>query len=158
MPQEITESWNDKIYELKFTDKFFQTSDILLSANESPNVPNVMRAYSAVKALANALVYNNFYMEKYNKQVKPALETIDFVLYGNPDNDKVLIAQSRLDVIIEQDAKTNTKTIKNIQNIIKELYEIFFLIKQWAYEEGFFAKKPFERKYGKDAISDIMQM
>jgi len=156
--KDITESWKEKNYEEKYTELYFRVAIILSEANVLPIIPNVQRAFSAVKATAYTLIYNNKYLKEFEEHVKPSLETIEKVLYGKEDSDECLKAQAELGVIVEKDPKTKELKISNMQNIIHELYEIFFLVKQWSYEMGFFAKKPFDRKYGIKAIEDVMSM
>lgn len=156
--KDITESWKEKNYEEKYTEFFFRVGTILTEANVVPTIPNVQRAFSAVKATAYALIYNNKYLKEFEKTVKPSLETIEKILYGKDDNVECQKAQIKFGVMIKKDPKTNQPEISNIQNIIHELWEIFFLVKQWSYEMGFFAKKPFDRKYGIKAIEDVMSM
>jgi hypothetical protein len=155
---EVTESWREKIYEEQYTMFFFDVGKKLVAANLMPTIANVQTAFSAVRGAAYMLIYDNTHVEKFQNQVRPPLNTVELVLFGNQGTKEVQDAQSALKVMISTNPKTHQKTIVNMQNVIKELWEAYFLVKQWAYEMGFFAKKPFGRKYGKDAIDDIIDM
>ncbi len=156
--KDITESWKEKIYEEKYTDFFFKVGAILANANNTPTLPNVQQAFSGVKSVAYILIYNRVFMESFNEHIKPVLSDIEKILYGNEENEECQKAQAKFKVKIQTEPKTGERKIINIQHILHELWEIYFLVKQWAYQMGFFARKPFVRKYGKEAMQDVLDM
>lgn len=156
--QDVTESWREKNYEEKYTDFFFRAGMLMAETNNLPTTENVQRSFSAVKSVAYVLIYSNAIMKKFRSMVKPVLKDIEIVLYADMDSRDFIRAERNLGITVQNDPRTKKRTITNAQNILSELWEIYFFTKQWAYEMGFFAKKPFGRKYGKEAIQDVMDM
>lgn len=158
MPElEVTDSWSKKTYEFELTEFYFKSLTVLTRAQAAPVIENLRAALSAVHAFAYGLIYKK-YLSNFKEKVQPVLKDIEKIIYGVSDSPEVMNLCARYGVQIVSDRTGRKKTITNIQNLLHELWEIFFLVKQWAYEEGFFAKKPIERKFGKEAMEDVFNM
>lgn len=158
-PMEVTESWRDKRYEFIYTqERIFRASDSLIKANEIPTIDNVKTAFSDVKGEATDLIENKKFTEIYDKQIKPELDKIEMVLFGNRSSEECLKAMSEYDVFVNYDPRTGNEEIININNIIKVLWDIHRITKQWAYYLGFLAKKPFAKKFGMQAIEEGLEI
>lgn len=156
MEKQVTESWADKTYEVELTDLLFSTLQKMRRAQESPVVEIVRQAFSMVKTLAFGLVYSPKYNMEFDEKVKPVLQDLEVLLFGDYKRAEVRNMAAKYFVRLNVNNKTKAVTFDNIQNIIKELWEITYLIKQWGYDEGFFAVKPQDRRYGKDAVDSVM--
>ena len=154
MSQELTESWKDKIYEIKFTEKWFEASDVLSVAQETPTVENIRKAFAFVRKSLNILLKNVEFQETYKKQVRPELLKIDFVLFGNHQNPICMKAMQEYGVQVIYDPRRKRTTYNNIQNVLNQLWNLHGLSGEWARQQGFFVRKPHERKYGMDGIAE----
>lgn len=151
--KEVTESWKDKIYELKLTDQFFETDRILRDCGIMPVLPNIKKAFSYVKGLAYSTVYSKYYMDKFKTDLEPILKDIENILYGSNSDYSVRMTMKKYRVKIETN-RHGKVTVENAQNIISQLWDIYFIIKQFAYDMGFFVTKPFSRSFGTEAMED----
>lgn len=155
MPGEgITESWKEKNYEYELTELFFQTTRRMGFASQEPTIENMKLAFSSVRAFANALIYNSKYRGEYESKVKPVLEDINIIIFGEMNSVKINNICMKYNVK-KSVGKFKQIEITNIPAIITELWECLYLLKQWAYEMGFFAKKPWEKQFGKSAMQDV---
>lgn len=157
MEQEVTTDWGSKNYEFEYTRVYFSVLHDLKVAQQIPVADYVKNAFSSVKALAFSLVYSPKHNEEFGNKIKPVLEDMEVILFGDYGKVETRNTAARYKVSMQANNKTKTKDFVNIQNILKELWEIFYYVKQWAYEEGFFAKKPGERRYGKEAVESVME-
>ncbi len=157
--REVTESYKGNDYEGEFTKDFFITKRNLVYVQSVPVVENLKVAFANVKGISYALIHSVFYMKQFKEKVKPVLDEIEKILYGNHDNPAIKNLCSKYGVSVHKDPRGKKSIVfDNSQNLLNELWEIFYLVKQWAYREGFFAKKPFERRYGKAAMEDAFIM
>lgn len=153
-----TESWKDKIYEPKLTESLFDATEILAKISVSPTVENLKIGLAEVMRFYINLITTPFFMKKIKSdKIKDRLEEIEVMLYGNEEDERVVKLRAKYDIDIETDRHKKT-VIKNAQNILKELREVIYILKQFASEQGFFITKPSERKYGKVAIEDTFEM
>lgn len=156
--QEITESWKEKVYEIKYTDQWFKGNDELIKAQETPTIENVRRAFAYVKMCAYGLLENKEYGAVFKKDVRPELNRIELILYGDKQNPEVVKAMLNYNIQEQRNPKSRTTTLINIQNVVSSLFEIHDRItKQWAYNLGFFVRKPYDRRYGMDGITEGLQ-
>lgn len=155
MEREVTESWKDKIYEKKFTEYYFEILEQLRRASNFPIINNLKMAFNSVRAISYGTVFSRYHMIEFNIKVKPVLDEINTILYGKIEDAIVMRMMEKYGMNITQNRHGRVE-VNNAQNIIKQLWEILFFIKQWAYEEGFFVVKPFSRRVGTDAIEDAM--
>lgn len=151
---EITESWKEKNYEYELTELFFQTVKRMGLANQIPTMDNLKLAFSSVVAFANSLIYNKKYRESYESKVKPVLKDINTIIYGSINSMDVNNICRKYNVK-KTIGKFKIETITNTPILIAELWEILHLLKQWGYEMGFFAKKPWEKTFGNEAMKDV---
>ena len=138
---EITESWKEKNYEYELTELFFQTSKRMGHATQEPTIENLKLAFSSVTAFANSLIYNKKYRGEYESKVKPVIKDINTIIFGSMNSMEVNTVCRKYNVK-KSVGKFKQQEITNIPSLISELWEILHLLKQWAYEMGFFAKKP----------------
>ena len=157
MPGEITESWKEKVFEVKYTEDWFEAGKILAEAQETPTIENIRRAFAHVKRSANALIENSNYADEFTNMIKPELRKMDLILYGNKMNPEVMIAMMEYGIIAVSDPRRKTETLINVQNILNQLWDIYRLTKQWAYKMGFFVRKPYDKKFGMSGIHEIFQ-
>jgi len=153
----ITESWNDKNYEYKLTDFFFSVMETIRITTYMPTYDNLKKAFSDVKGYSNTLLYSDHFLKKYKNDIKPVLDMVEIALFGQPGNEEVIKVWETLGITISKNRHGETK-VTNAQRIISELSGVMFILKQFTYEQGFFAKKPKERIYGKAGIEAVGEM
>lgn len=152
----LTESWKDKRYEEDLTKLYFNATRDLRMAHSMPNLGYIRNAYSAVREFCEATVYSKKHLTLYQANVKPILEAAQLILYGQP-NDMSVVSVS-VDYEVRLRMIRGQMEIENGVNLLNQLSEILFLVKQWAYDQGLLLSKPIDRKYGTDAIEDNMKM
>lgn len=152
--QEITESWKDKVYEMKYTEQWFEAASILSIAQESPTIENICRAFAFVKRSLSSLLKNKSFRDKFKNEIKPDMLQIDYILYGNPNNPLCIQALEDYGVQAVHDPRRKKTTYMNIQNVLNQLWDLHNLSGQWALSEGLMLKKPYARKYGMDGIAE----
>lgn len=108
---------------------------------------NIVDFYADVHTFISSLLTSET-ANKVKEKIKPELERIEKILYGNDIESEKLRAE--YGVIVEE--WNGEMTIKNSQIIIKSLSEVLELGKNFAYMEGFFAKRPFEKTTGKEGV------
>lgn len=156
MPQhEATDSWERKKYEDDLTDFFFKTANTLREAQIMPTLENINKAFAAVNEFSMLPIYSKT-LVSYENNIKPVLKDMTLILFGMADNRDVIMACRKYGVTIK--SERGKKTLVNGQKIINELNQVMFLVKQYAYKDGFFAKKPMEQKLGTGAIGRILEM
>ena len=153
--KELTESWKDKNYEVMLTQYYFKVVTYLKEASRLAVLPNLRIAFTEVKSLAYSLIYSPHHLQEFEKKVKPVLEDVELILYGKPENARVGNLMSKYGIMITSDRHGKT-SVENAQVLISELWEVLFLLKQWAYEQGMFMVKPMSRKLGTEAIEDAL--
>lgn len=156
MPRsEVTESWRDKNYEGLLTDYYFEITKRIKNASNLPILFNLKLAFSDLKSFSYSVVYSPDHLKKFESDIKPILDDIEKILYGSEEDVNVLKIMRKYGVTISRD-RHNRVSVNNSQAIIGQLWEVLFIIKQWAYEQGFFVVKPFSRKVGIEALEDAM--
>jgi hypothetical protein len=152
----VTEAWRGKNYEFELTNKFFETSQSLEIATAYPSLENLKTAFSKIKGFMYALIYSEHYLTHLKTQ-KDVMDNIEAALFGNPQDAKTRAVWIAYDFRITQD-RFGEQIIINGQNIARDLGEVFFIIKQFAYKQGFFTIQPKGRILGKDALDASAEM
>jgi len=150
----LTETYRDKRYEEDLTKLYFQVIDKLDNANNAPTIENIRSAFSAIKTFSEGLVYSKNHLAGYKEKVRPVLYDIQLILFGNPKDPEVL--SKSLDYGARMDNVKGTLVLKNGINLLNELSEVLFCVKQWAYEEGLLLPKPVDRRMGMDGIENTL--
>ena len=150
----VTETYRDKNYEEELTKAYFDAMKKMEMANFSPNLMVVRQAFSAVKSFAEAMIYSKEYLEQYEKKVKVEMDNIQTILYG--DYRQMDVKRISIEYNAKIDNKNGEQILVNGQNIMKQLSEIMFLTKQWAYSEGLFLPKPIVKKHGNEGIENTL--
>lgn len=152
---ELTE-YTKTIYQYLFIKRFFKTIDTISSISNNPHYENLRVALADVRAVYDSLIFAKHYLEKIQKTVQPTLKEIELLLYGDIESDDVIKLMEQYDVEIDS-TRNNGFRIKNAQNILNQLRETLFILKQFAYEQNIVIQKPFSRKFGSDAIVDVAE-
>lgn len=152
----ITQSWKDKIYDVELTKKLFSIIEMQNLAFISPVLETLKAYYSQVEGLYTILVYGSFYLKK-SEYIKTKLKEIQTMLYGDQNDARVLELLKTYKVFIRRD-RYGKATVFNAQNIINELQDIVFILKQWAYKLGFLVPPKRDRLIGMEAIQDVAEM
>jgi hypothetical protein len=124
--------------------------DAINRAYQLPVLDNVKLAFACVNTFAKGLIYKKT-LDQYKKNIKPELDNVEIVLYGDMDDASANQLRAVYHVRLEKQ-RDGSVVIVNAQNIIKSLDSVAFVVKQLSYDEGFFAKKPWERTTGVKAI------
>jgi len=151
MERELTESWKDKRYEPNLTDFYFEVSRKIMNVSVIPNLINLRIAFSAVERFINDLIYKGAYFKTYEEHMRPTMNEIKCILYGNPNDVNTLKMMAKYGVLIDFD-RFGRPIVFNAQNILDQLNQTLFLAKQIAYAEGLFLVKPFSKVVGIEAI------
>lgn len=156
----ITESWKDKIYEIKLTDLMVKTGNYLTMYNALPTYENLRQAFLILKSFAYTMIYSPYYIKQFQEKVKPILEDLEIILFGDPQTREVFEKCKSYGVFLEtvKRGRMGKIVLHNGENLIKQMWEIYFLIKQWGYDMGLFLTKPYEKRYGIDAIEEAMEI
>jgi len=156
----ITESWKDKIYEVKLTELMVNTGKYLTMFNTLPTYENLRQSFLILKSFVYTVIYSNYYLKQFNEKVKPVMDDLEIILFGDPEtktvNEKCMDHKVELEVL--KRGKMKKIIIHNGEVLIKEMWEIYFLVKQWCYDMGLFLTKPYEKRYGIDAIEEAMEI
>ena len=156
----ITESWKDKIYEVKLTDMMVNTSKYLTMYNTLPTYENLRQAFLVMKSFVYTMIYSNYYLKQFEEKVKPVMEDLEIILFGDPETKEVndVCKKHGVEIEVEKHGKMKKIILHNGQVLIKDMWEAYFLVKQWGYDMGLFLTKPYERRYGIDAIQEAMEI
>lgn len=151
----LTETFRDKRYEDDLTKLFFKILEDVGAAMISPTIENTRVAFSSTVKVCTGLVFSTEHLIRYDKKVTPVFNAIRLILYGDTRLPSVQAVMREYNVRV---VKIHGKDeLESGQEIVTQLSEIIFLVKQWAYEEGMFLPKPIDRKYGTDAISEVLE-
>jgi hypothetical protein len=153
----VTESWKERHFEIKLADLFFSASNMLAKASVNPVLMNLRQAFAKIQEFSRASPYSKPYLDKFDKNVSPVLDDLNKILFGNLDNPDIVMLCHKYDVSIKH-GKYGNNSVENAQNILDELHQVLFLVKQWGNEQGIYFTKPSDRKYGSEAISEVMNM
>lgn len=152
----LTETYRDKRYEEDLTKLYFQVLERLDLAHAAPTLEYIKAAYSSVRRFSESLVYSKEHLLKYRDMIRPTVLDIQTILYGDPRMPSTIRAASRYGArVVKHRGKFE---IQNAPNILNQLSEVVFLVKQYAYEQGLFLPKPMDRKFGIEAIEDNLKM
>lgn len=152
----LTESYRDKNYEVELTRLYFKATKDLKYAHSLPSLEYIRTAYSAVREFSEATIYSPNHLLRYKSKIVPVMDSIQLILFGDPKNMEAVTAS--IDYNSRLIKRRGKFEIENGVNLLNELSQILFLVKQWAYEQGLLLSKPVDRKYGKSAVEDNMQM
>jgi hypothetical protein len=122
-------------YRFFVNQKFFAAIDDLLRATQSPTLENIARSYSSLRVVPSYMTHKH---DKEMKKCKETLKDIGIILYGDRNNRKTLETMGRYRVMIETSGKTKAVTLKDGQNILEEMMNIFELFKKWGAEQKLF--------------------
>jgi hypothetical protein len=120
----------------------------ITQAQKVPNYGMVCNAYADVRAFADSLVYKKR-IQLYKQHIVPELDRIEVILYGDMDQYSERM-RAKYNVRLER--KRLEVVLFNSQHIIRRMHKVFFIVKQFAYDEGFLAAKPWDRKTGIEAV------
>lgn len=148
----VTESWKEKKYEDLLTARLFETEKVLKLCAFNPTIENLKMAFLQVRGFISVMIYTGKYLQKLEADIQPLLNELEIVIWGDPKDYRVIELRDKYGVLIEE--TRDGPRAKNGQNIIRELDQAFFIVKQWGYDEGFFAVKPAYRKLGARAIGE----
>lgn len=148
----LTESYKDKRYEEDLTKLYFSTMKSISGANCMPTLEHIKMAFSVAKIFCESVVLSKEHLERYRDKVKPVFADLQTILYGDPGTMMVAkVAIAYRTRIIKARGKYE---IQNGVNILNQISELMFILKQWAYEQGLFLVKPIDKRYGTEAIED----
>ena len=152
----MTETYRDKRYEEDLTKLYFEAMRFLHGAHLAPTLEYIKGAYSKTREFCDALVYSREHLIKYSEHVRPNLEQIQLVLYGDLRSPAAVRAASKYSCRVIK--KRGKYEIINGVKILNQLSEILFLTKQYAYQQGLLLPKPMDKKFGIGAIEDNLKM
>ena len=152
----LTETYKDKRYEEDLTKLYFEAMRQLHGAHQSPTLEYIKAAYSKAREFSEALIYSKQHLIKYKDIVRPTLEKLQTILYGDPRSPATVRAASMYRCrVFKHRGKLE---IRNGVMVLNQLSEIVFLVKQYAYQQGLLLPKPMDKKFGIEAIEDNMRM
>ena len=152
----LTETYKDKRYEEDFTKLYFDVMRSLNRAHNAPTLEYIKAAYSMAREFAEALIYSSKHILKWRDLIRPTLNNIQTVLFGDPRGMATVRAACKYNCRVF--SRRGKLEIINGVNILNQLSEIVFLVKQYAYEQGLLLPKPMDKKFGIEAIEDNMRM
>lgn len=155
LDQILTETWRDKRYENDLTSLYFEVLRIISRTRISPTLEMLKSAYTAAMEFLQAVVYSKQHLAEYKKNVIPVMQDIELILYGQPGRREVVEKSFEYGVRIV--SIKNRPEIEKKMLILRKIDDRVFLVKQWAYEEGLLLPKPIERKYGLEALEDVLE-
>jgi hypothetical protein len=151
----LTETFRDKRYEEDLTKLYFRVMREIGVARAMPSIEYAKSAYAAAVEFCEAVVFSKEHLARYREKIHPVLEDVELILYGDHRLPSVQAIVLEYGVRLLRIAGKMELEAGN--NLIKQLSQAVFLVKQWAYEEGLFLPKPIDRKYGTDAISEVLE-
>lgn len=128
-------------YKISFTNLFFEKNKQLEYARNYPTIDNIKAVYSAIRSLLISLTQPLLYDPKKHLET---LNDIESILYGSPSDKNVLDLCNKYNIRFNVNVKTRKVGIENAQILLRELEEIFLVIKKWAREQDLFAREPEE--------------
>lgn len=151
----ITETWRDKPYERLFTDRWFEITGLLRNARTAPTIEYVRAAFSAVYNIVDDLVLSTTHMKRMAAKIIPTMTDLQQILYGDPRLPSIRMVSIKYGVHLIR--IRNKMELQNGILIVNELSQVITMLRQWALEEGLWLPKPIERKFGMDAISEVLE-
>lgn len=152
----LTETYRDKRYEEDLTKLYFEAMRYLHNAHNAPTLEYIKVAYSKSREFSEALIYSKEHLVKYRDKVRPTLEKIQTILYGDIRSPGTIRAASEYKCrLIKRHGKLE---IVNGVRVLNQLSQIVFLVKQYAYQQGLLLPKPMDKKFGIEAIEDNLRM
>ena len=154
--KELTEFSKKREYEEKMTDELIATFKVLEGVGNDPTYQNLRTGWNRVVTFAELNIKNSYYMAKYLERVKPVMDDIEIILFGSLQTKDIYVKMKKYGVLV-QTQKGNV-VVHNPQKIVHELREIANWLMQIGYSQGLYLQKPYDRKFGNEAISDVMEM
>lgn len=152
----LTETYRDKRYEEDLTKLYFDAMRYLHVAHGAPTMEYIKAAYSKSREFIDALVYSKEHLLKYRDKIRPTMDTIQTILYGDPRSPMAVRAARSFNCRV---IKRHTKLeLVNGVTVLNQLSQLVFLAKQYAYEQGLLLPKPMNKKFGIEAIEDNLKM
>lgn len=151
----LTETYRDKRYEEDLTKLFFRVLHDLSEARKTPAIEYLKMAYSSASEFCQAVVFSKEHLVRYRAKVSPVLDGIQLILYG--DHRLPSVRKVAIDLGVNMVRQNGRDELEGGPIVVRQLDNVIFLVKQWAYEEGLFLPKPIDRKYGTDAISETLE-
>lgn len=152
----LTEAYRNKRYEEDLTRFYFEAMRDIQRAETLPTIEWVRVALASASTFTRAVVFSKHHLREYHEKVIPTLRDIRKILYGDPRIPSVNRVAQEYGARIEH--IRNKPELHNGMALIEQIHEAVFLVKQWAYEEGLFLPKPFDRKFGLEAIEESLEM
>lgn len=151
----LTEGYRDKRYEEDLTKLYFEVIRDIRMAETCPSIEYLKMALATANCFIGAVIYSKHHLPDYRDKIAAVLNEIKIILHGDP----------RLPSVVKISTKYNARTVKirnkwelhNGMALLDQINNAVFLVKQWAYEEGLFLSKPIDRKFGREAIEEVMQ-
>jgi len=153
--QILTETWKDKRYENDLTKLYFEMLREISHCRRAPALENLKDAYTAAMEFLEACVYSKQHLVEYRDHVIPVMKDVELILFGNPSSYEV--TKKAFEYGIRIVSVKNRPEIVGGPVLLRRIADRVFLVKQWAYEEGLLLPKPIERKYGLDALEDVLE-
>lgn len=151
----LTESYRDKRYEEDLTKLYFRVMTQIGTSRTTPSIEYARLAYAVTMEFVESVVYSKTHLERYQKKVRPIMKELEIVIYGDPRLPSVQAVAGKYDARVF--LARNKPELQNGLKIINQLSQVVFLVKQWAYEQGLLLPKPLERKYGIDAMAEVLE-
>ncbi len=151
----LTETWKDKRYENDLTKLYFEMLREISRCRRAPAMENLKTAYTAAMEFLEACVYSKQHLKEYRDHVIPVMRDVELILFGDPN--KFDVVKKAFDYGVRLVNVKNRPEIVGGPVILRRIADRVFLVKQWAYEEGLLLPKPIERKYGLDALEDVLE-
>ena len=151
----LTETYKDKRYEEDLTKLYFRVMRQIGIARTTPTIEYARLAYAITLEFIEAVVYSKTHLERFQKKVKPVMREIEIVIHGDSRLPSVQAIASKYNVRVFM--ARNKPELQNGLRVINQLGQVVFLVKQWAYEQGMLLPKPLERKYGIDAMAEVLE-
>lgn len=151
----LTETYRDKRYEEDLTKLYFRVIRQLGAARNTPSIEYAKMAFAATAEFVEAVVYSKVHLQRFRDRVKPVMADLEIVIHGDPRLPSVQAVASKYGARVFY--ARNKPELQNGLKVIDQLGQVLFLVKQWAYEQGLLLPKPLERKYGIDAMAEVME-
>lgn len=151
----LTETYRDKRYEEDLTKLYFRVIKQVGDARTTPSIEYARVAYSAVSEFVEAVVYSKTHLQRYKEKVKPVMHDLELIIHGDPRLPSIQAIATKYGARVFY--ARNKAELQNGLRVIDQLGQVVFLVKQWAYEQGLLLPKPLERKYGIDAMEEVLE-
>ena len=151
----ITETYKDKRFEEDLTKLYFRVMRQLGAARYIPSIEYAKMAYAAASEFIEAVVYSKVHLERYQEKVRPVMHDIELIIHGDPRLPSVQAVAQKYGARVF--FSRNKAELENGLKVINQISQAVFLVKQWALEMGLWLPKPLERKYGRDAMAEVLE-